>query len=336
MILAVSGTAQAASDASGVPVQVTELKKGSLPRVLTAYGSVQAGSSARETVTAPAAASVSRVYVRPGQEVARDAPLVRLTPSPGTSASFDQARTALRVASMLAARTREMVSQHLATQQQLADAEKSEADAKSNLSALRAQGADGPNTLRAPYHAVITALSATPGAIVAQGSALLELARPEGLVLSVGVVPSQAGAVTQGDPVTITPLGGDAAVSGTVLLRGSLVDPGSGLIPVEISLPRSGVLTGEMARADITTGRVQGFVVPHTAILVNGQGEPYVVQAIDRAARKVSVEILGSQDDEDVIAGRLDANAPLVLKGNYQLEDGMKLELETSDGKAVK
>ena len=333
LALVVSAAAAAAPGDSGVLVQVTTLEKGSLPRVLTAYGSVQASGSARQTIMAPASVTVADVYVRQGEEVAKDAPLVRLVPSPRTSASFDQAETALHVAKALVERTNKMVGQHLATEQQLADAEKSETDAESNLSALRAQGADAPNTLRAPFHAIVTALSTSPGAIVAEGTALLELARPEALILGVGVVPSQAGAIARGDSVEIKLLGANATVSGQVLLRGSLVDSGTGLVPVEISLPADQFLPGEMAEADITTGKVQGFVVPHEAILVNDQGEPYVVQAVNGTARKVSIEVLEARGDKDVISGKLDADAPLILSGNYQLEDGMKVRIGDSKGK---
>lgn len=335
LALTMPGTAGADTGASGVPVKVTTLKRGSLPKVLIAYGSVEAGSAARETVMAPASARVSQVYVRPGEEVAQDAPLVRLVPSPATAASFSQAQTAVHVARALVERTKKMVGQHLATQQQLADAEKSEADAKSNLSALEAQGAGGPSTLRAPFHAIVTVLSTSTGAIVAEGSALLELVRPEGLVLTVGVVPSQAGAIMDDDPVKIRALGAKTSMSGKVLMRASLVDPGTGLIGIEISLPPGSLLPGERAEAKITTGRVQGFVVPHEAILVNDQGEPYVVQAVNMHARTIPVEVLDARGDEDVIRGKLEANAPLVLAGNYQLEDGMKLEIGPSDQKAM-
>ena len=41
------------------------------------------------------------------------------------------------------------------------------------------------------------------------------------------------------------------------------------------------------------------------------------------------------QVDPDVISGALDARAPLVLSGNYQLDDGMKVRLANTPQGAV-
>jgi membrane fusion protein, multidrug efflux system len=318
-----------------VLVHTTTLRKGSLPKTVTAYGSVQASSSARLTVMAPLAAVVDKVYVYPGEAVAKGAPLVRLMPSPKMASDYAQARTALRLAANLKERVRIMLRQHLATAQQLADAEKSQLDARSALKALKAQGADGPNVLKAPSAAIVTRLTASPGAIVAEGAPLLELAQKRALVLTVGVVPARAAAIAVGNDAAITPIGEDRSAPGKVLSRGSIVDAGTGLVPVEITLPAGKFFPGEMAKAAIATGRVAGFVVPHAAILVNEKGLPYVVQAVDGAARFVNVTVLGSQGDRDVIDGALDPASPLVLAGNYQLQAGMKVRFADPDGKAA-
>ena len=326
---------EAAPGEASALVQLTKLQSGSLPQVITAYGTVQAGASARQIVMAPLSAVVSAVYVREGEEVGKNAPLIRLDPSPKTAASFAQAQSAVRVAKDLVQRTRKMVRQHLATEQQLVDAERSESDARSNLQALQAQGAGAATTVRARAPSIVTALSTSPDAIVAEGSVLLELVQPAGLVLRVGVIPAQAVAITPENKVGIKPLGTGASFAGKVLLRGSVVDKNTGLVPVEIALPPKKLLPGQMAEADITTGDVHGYIVPHDAVLVNGQGDTYVVQAVDKLARKVPVKILASDGNRDVIAGQLIGSAPIVLTGNYQLEDGMKIRVAAPDRKAA-
>lgn len=318
-----------------VLVQLTTLHKGSLPRIVTAYGRVQANASARHTVMAPLSAVVQDVDVQPGETVARNAPLLRLTPSPSAAASYAQAQSGLSVATELVARTRRMVAQHLATQQQLANARKAESDAQATLAALKAQGADGSKTIRAPGEAIVTAVSVTPGSIVAEGSALLSLVRPHGLVLQVGVIPGEATSVAAGDPVTITPIGGGMTLQGKVSLRGSLVQSSDGLVPVNVTVASGKLFPGEMAKAEITTGQLKGYVVPHQAVLVNDQGKPYVVQAVNMVAKKVAVRILGAKGDQDVIAGPIDAAAPLVLAGNYQLDNGMRMRVAEAGRKAA-
>jgi membrane fusion protein, multidrug efflux system len=330
--LGLAGPAHAASLRPSVLVVETRLEKGALPRIVTAYGSVTGSPAARRTVVAPLAAIVASVFVRAGEEVGKDAPLVRLRPSPAASAAYVEARSALAVARQLVARTKTMLAQHLATGQQLADAEKSEADAQAAFAALDAEGAAGPQTLRAPFRAIVTAVPANTGALVAQGTGLVDLDRPEGLVLRVGVVPAEAAAIRAGDKAAIIPLGRRDALAGTVLLRGSVVDPATGLVPVEIAVPQGRILRGEMAQARIVTGEAEGYVVPHSAILVDDRGAPYVVQAPKKIARLVPVHILGSDGAQDVVAGPLDPKAPLVLAGNHQLQNGMAVRLARPEG----
>jgi membrane fusion protein, multidrug efflux system len=308
------------------------LHKGSLPRIVTGYGMVGTGPAARQTIQAPFAAVVDAIYVKPGEQVAADVPLLRLGPSATTAASYTQAVTALQAANEEVQRTRTLLGQHLATRQQLATAEKAAADAQAALAALKTEGAGSPQILRAPFPAIVTAVSISLGAIVAQGAALLDLARPSELVLHAGVVPSEAVAIKTGDSANVVPLGERQAADGQVLLRGSVVDPNTGLVGVDVSLPASGFFAGEMAQANIVVGKAEGYVVPHQAILVNDQGVPYVVQAVGGLARQVPVQIVLSDGAKDVIAGSLDAAAPLVLAGNYQLTNGMRIGEANAQG----
>ena len=317
----------APDSSSSVLVTLTKLKEGSLPHVVVGYGTVEPSAAGHETVMAPVAAVVAGIDVRLGEEVAAGVPLIRLAPSPATAASYSQAKSALSVAERLVASTRKLAAGHLATAQQLADAEKSESDARSTLQALDAVGAGGPHVIRAPFRAIVTAVSTTPGSIVAEGAALLDLAAPQNLVLNVGVVPAQAAAIQANDTATVQLIGTSKPVTAKVMLRGAVAEADTGLVPVEIALPPGGFLPGEMARASITTGEMRGYVVPHAAILVNDSGEPYVVQAVNGVAHKVPVQVLVARGDQDVISGALDARAPLVLSGNYQLDDGMKVRL---------
>lgn len=315
-----------------VQVQLMQLKKGSLPQTVTAYGRVEPSASALRTIMAPAAAVVDEIYVRQGQEVDINARLLRLAPSPATQSAYSQAESALRVASDLVARTRSMVQQHLATAQQLADAEKSQADAKAALAALQAQGAGGANTLKAPFRAVVTAIATSPGAIVSEGTTLLSLAGRGEMVLKAGVIPAEAASIAAEDAATIKAVGQSDSVTGKVVLRGAMVDPTGGTIPIEIALPAGKFLPGQAAVATITTGEATGYIVPHEAVLVDDQGHPYVVQAPNMTAKRVPVRILGAAGDQDVVDGPFDAAAPLVLAGNYQLKDGMKMHTSDNSG----
>jgi hypothetical protein len=100
-------------------------------------------------------------------------------------------------------------------------------------------------------------------------------------------------------------------------------------------LPAGRFFAAEMAQANIVVGKAEGYVVPHQAILVNDQGAPYVVQAVDGRARQVPVQIVLSDGARDVIAASLDPAAPLVLAGNYQLTNGMAIRDANAQGSST-
>lgn len=347
LVVALAGVL-AASDALGaigaepkaqppsVLVQLATLRRGSLPQTVTAYGSVQADPAARHTVMAPLSAMVGEIDVRVGQQIAASTPLIGLQPTPQAATAYAQALTGLHAATQLVERTRTMLAQHLATTQQLSDAIKAEADARASLAELDAEGAGGPQILRAPFPAIVAAISTTPGAVVAQGAALLELDRPDALVLEVGVVAEEAGAIRFGEPVDITAIGEKDPVSGKVAVPGRLVDPGTGLVPIVITVPSGSFLVGQMAGADIVVGEAHGYVVPHAAILVDAGGSPYVVQAVGMVAKKVPVRVLAAEGARNVVNGPLDPASPIVLAGNYQLDDGMRLRVAGPGGAAAR
>lgn len=329
--------AQAGSTQPSVLVTVTALRKGSLPQTVTAFGAVQSSPSALESITAKANDTVEALYVHEGDQVAAGAPLLALVPGIQTTVAYKQAQSARRDAQSAVVRTRRLAAQHLATAQDLANAEKAYADARTVLDALEASGAAGPVTLRAPFPAIVMRLPVSRGASVASGTPLLELARPERLVLRVGVTPVDARRIKVGDTAQVTELGSEQAQPASVLRCGAIVDPATGLVPVDVGLASDHLFPGEAAKATITVGHAIGYVVPHSAILVDDRGDPYVVQAAKGKARKVSVQIVTTHGDQAAIRGdTLDAEQALVLSGNYQLDDGMTLRSKDAGKESAK
>lgn len=62
---------------------------------------------------------------------------------------------------------------------------------------------------------------------------------------------------------------------------------------------------------------MHGHVVPHEAILVDDNGDPYAVQAVQMMAKIVHVWVLDAAGDRDVVYGPLDAAVPLILTGAH-------------------
>lgn len=324
------------SDNASALVTVAKMQQGSLPISITAFGQIQPGDAAQHTISAPIAVRVENVKVRAGMQVPAGAPMITLTPTAESHASYVQAQLAARLASQVVERDKVMVKSHLLTQSELLKAENEEANAKSTLSVLEGEGAAGPKTLKAPSDALVTKVDANTGAVVAPGAPLVEWAPPDSLVLEVGVLGTQATKIEPGNVVTITPVGGTERFPGKVLSREAMIDATTGLVPVQISFPLGKMLAGEMARAVITAGEAKGYIVPHQAVLVDDDGTIYVVQAVDMQAKKVAVQVVAASGDRDVISGDdLDPKAPVVLEGNHQVDDGTKLRFAEAGAKGA-
>lgn len=312
------------SDNSSALVKLTNMKQGSLPTYVTAFGQVEAAATAREAITAPFGARVQVVAIQTGQVVTAGTPLVTVVPGPDTKAAYKLAKDTYD-------RTAQLAKAHLATAGDLAKAQ-------SDLSVLQEEGASGPLTIKAPYDAIVLKVDAAQGAIVSHGDPLLEIAKPTGLVVKVGVDPAQALSVKAGDAVTLTPFSGAGeSVQGKVNVRSAVINADTGLVPTEISFPAGKLLVGEMIRARIQNGEQSGLIVPHSAILVDDDGTVFVVQADHMAAKKIAVQVLASDGNQDVISGDdLDPKLQVVLTGNKQLDDGTKLRTADAGGASGK
>ena len=346
--------AQAQADAPGSAAQpsvlvTTEMpRQGSLPRTLTAYGTVQASpDGGSETLSVLRGGQVLRVMALAGQAVRKGQPLLAVSADPAALAAYHQAVAALTLARGERARTGQMLAQHLATRDQLAQADKAVTDAQTNLDALnRAGGGDVEQTLSAPFDGIVANVLVTPGARFAPQAALVTVARSDRLVAAVGIEPAQRGLVAAGQPARIEALDEAGAEQGRVISVGAMLDPQSRLVPVLVDPPQDavqsdpkpggpmrarqsaapenaapGLLSGGPVRVTIQLGELHGWLVPRNAVLTDAKGA-YLFQVDSGKATRVDVRILGKSGGITLIAGQVDPRRSLVTSGNYQLQDG--------------
>jgi RND family efflux transporter MFP subunit len=334
--------AQGSAPQPSVLVTTETPRQGSLPRVLTAYGTVEAAPNGSETLSLLRAGQVLRVLVAPGQAVRQGQPLLAVNAAPAALAVYHQAVAALALAQGDRARTAQMLTQHLATRDQLALADKAVADAQANLDALtRAGGGSAEQTLAAPFDGIVSNLLAAQGARVAAQVPLVTLARSSRLVAAVGIEPAQRALVAPGQPARIEPLDGGGAESGSVLSVGAMLDPQSRLVPVLVAVSQAdpkgaaqaetnaGLLQGGPVRVAVQVGQLCGWLVPRNAVLTDAKGA-YLFQVNGAKAVRVDVRVVGMVGGTTVAAGPLDPTRPLVVSGSYQLQDGGLVREDTA------
>ena len=208
-------------------------------------------------------------------------------------------------------------------------------DAETTLDTLKKSGSGQPNlSIKAPFDGVVSAIPVAQGDTIAPGAPMITLMRIDGLVVSVGIEPAQRHRLKRGDPVTLLPMtSGGAPASGTLVRIGALLNPRTHLIDADVA-PSARLLPGAAFMAQITVGKFDGFIVPRDAVLSDAEGA-YLFQTDGGKAHRIAVTIVGSADGQIAVTGAIDPAKPIVLQGNYQLEDGMEVRLDETQTSAA-
>jgi RND family efflux transporter MFP subunit len=321
---------------SSVLVTVQAPRYGTLPDLVVAYGTSVAAVTGSQTLSVLVEGQVVQLSVTAGEAVRAGQALLKFRRSPAESSRHDQAVAALSLARSEEATVGRLLGQQLATRDQMAQAAKVASDAQSALTAIEAEtGGVTTQVIKAPFDGFVTSLLVAQGERAAPGAALAVVTRDTGLVVTVGIEPSLRKKIRTGESVRLTPVAaaapeGDVGLFGRVLRSGRQVNPKTRLIDTDIqpqAAQAAALLDGEEFRAEITTGQLDGWVVPRDAVLSDEQGQ-YVFQVAGSRAVRVKVHGIGGNDQESVVTGPIDPHRVLVTSGNYQLNDGAPVRLK--------
>jgi membrane fusion protein, multidrug efflux system len=311
-----------ADDSGSVLVQTQMPRRGSAPAVVVAYGTAAPALDGGMTLSLQQDGRILGIDVTPGEAVRKGDKLIEFGASAAASSTYQQAVSAVALARSQRVHTAQLLGQQLATRDQLAQADKALSDAQSALDALQRAGGGRPEqSLAAPFDGTVATIPVAQGDRVQPGAPLLTLTRLDGLVVTVGIEPSERGRVTPGQMVRLDRLAGGAPLAGQVLRIDGVLNAKTRLVDADISVPIGAVLSGEAFRAAITVGDDRGWIVPHDAVLTGADGA-YVFQVDGGKAVRVAVAIVGEAGNTDVVDGALDPKRALVVQGNYQLDDG--------------
>jgi len=337
LALLVSLALTPASGAEEGSVLVTTMapRQGSLPDIVTAYGTARPALDSTMTISLQSQGRVLRFDVTPGEAVKAGQQLLEFGVSESALRSYRQAETALQTAKVERPRIAQLLKQQLATKDQLTQADKAVADAETTLDTLKKSDSGQPNlTIKAPFDGVVSTIPVAQGDTIAPGAPMMTLMRVDRLVVSVGIEPAQRFRLKRGDPVMLQPMtSGSAPASGALVRIGGLLNPKTHLIDADVATSAR-LLPGAAFMAQITVGQFDGFVVPRDVVLSDAEGA-YLFQTDGGKAHRVAVTIVGSTGDQSAVTGAIDPAKPIVLQGNYQLEDGMDVRLSETETSAA-
>ncbi|MDB5461416.1 MAG: efflux transporter periplasmic adaptor subunit [Caulobacteraceae bacterium] len=306
-----------------VLVTTQPAKRGTLPVTVDAYGAVGPAANALRSISLQQLAQVVNVAVTPGVAVRKGQPLLLYSSAPESRAAFGQAQTAVALAKAVQAHAADNFSRQLATRDDVSRADAALQSAQDALAALQRQGASEPGgVLAAPFDGVVVTMSAAAGDRVQPGAVLMSIAPANGLVVTAGVEPDVARRVHIGDAAQVQSITGGPTLPSRVLRVDSALNARSRLVDIDVAAPGVLPMPGSAFRVTLSVGDVQGWTVPHAAVLNDEKGD-YLFQLAKAKAVRVPVQVRSPSSVLDVVDGPLDASRPVIVDGAFQLTDGM-------------
>jgi RND family efflux transporter MFP subunit len=265
--------------------------------------------------------------VRKGQTLARFDSAMAHADLAQSRATVAEAEAHLAEAAANAQRARDLQPSGALSAQQVAQLLTAERTAQARLEAVKA--AQQVQQLRllhaevlAPDSGVISARSATVGAVVPAGSELFRLIRQGRLEWRGEVAAAELAQIRRGQKVRVD--GAGAPVTGTVRQVAPTVDAATRNALVYVDLPDTGgrLKAGMFARGEFATGSSTALTLPQSAVLLrDGFSYVFTVGADNRVAQGKVATGRRSGDRVEILQG-LDEKARVVASGGGFLADG--------------
>ncbi|HAL38201.1 MAG TPA: efflux transporter periplasmic adaptor subunit [Polaromonas sp.] len=328
----------AATARPALTVTTTQAQTSALPIQLTANGNIAAwqeasiGAESNGLRLAEVQVNVGDVVQR-GQLLARfaddsvqaDVAQDRAAVNEATASALEATANADRVRTLAGTGTfsGQQINQYL-TAEQTAKARVESAKAGLAAQALRLKNTQ----VLAPDSGIISARSATVGAVLASGTELFRLIRQGRLEWRAEVTSTELGRLLPGTVVSVTAASG-ARLLGRVRMVAPTVDPQtrSGLVYVDLPTdPKtgspSGFKAGMFGRGEFELGSSNALTVPQQSVVVR-DGFSYVFRLnADQHVSQIKLQMGRRVGDRVEVLSGLNADAVLVASGAGFLNDG--------------
>ena len=335
-VLAACDTNQAPekSESELVPiaqVKTTKLQYSDISATLTAYGTVTALPNTLKSLSVPYACRIENVFVSIGQSIHTGDALITVQPSEDALLVVKQAHQELSAALQELKLLQERMQLKLATQHDLITSQLRVDQAKALVQDLSARGSLKSHILKAEHNGVVTLINVQLGQRILAGSPLLLWTEQNQWNILLGIEPSAVDQLQVHQKVLLSPMSHKIKqdIEGSIDTISQQIDPITHLVNILVKSPASqAFLLNEGIKGQITLSTKRALVVPKTAVLPEDEGFT-VFTVVNRHALRHRVQV-GIETDThiEVISETLNAQDDIVVLGNYELKDGMAVEVQ--------
>jgi RND family efflux transporter MFP subunit len=197
--------------------------------------------------------------------------------------------------------------------------------AQAQLNATRAE--IGRLNVVAPASGLILSRNVEVGQVVGPGAgALFRLAEGGAMEMRAQLSQQDLAAVHVGVTATVTPVGSDRSIAGSVWQVAPVIDPQSRLGDVRIAIPYDqAIRPGGFAEAKIVSGTTSAPLLPQSAVLSDEKGNyVYIINGKNEVERR-GIKIGSVSDAGVTIDSGLSGNEAVVLSAGPFLNPGQKV-----------
>lgn len=333
----------------GLPaVTLTTATEGSIEQTTSLMGTVEPSDT--YYITPKVAGELVEIYVQNGQSVEAGAPIAKIDNQKQIDAAKSQmeaANASVQAASQQAATAQDAVNRmtplyesgdiSVQSYNQTANSAKA---AASQVDAAKAQAASAKlnyetqvefATVTAPAAGVVQNQNMTLHGMVSQSSQLCVITGTGAKVVKFNVTEEVLQNLTLGQTVTVEKNG--SSYSGTVTKLTKLVDPQSGLFPVEATLAGADALSdGSSTKLSLVAAKADhSLLVPVDAVYYSG-GNPYVYTYENGVVKRVFITT-GISDNQNVeVTDGLDGTEQIVNSWTDDIYDGAEVRIADANG----
>ena len=336
----------------GLPaVTLTTATEGSIEQTTALMGTVQPSDT--YYITPKVAGELVEIYVQNGQTVEEGAPIAKIDNQKQIDAAKSQmeaANASVQAASQQAATAQDAVNRmtplyesgdiSVQSYNQTANSAKA---AASQVDAAKAQAASAKlnyetqvefATVTAPAAGVVQNQNMTLHGMVSQSSQLCVITGTGAKVVKFNVTEDVLQNLTMGQTVTVEKNG--TSYSGTITKLTKLVDPQSGLFPVEATLSGAGALSdGSSTKLSLVAAKADhALLVPVDAVYYSG-GNPYVYTYENGLVKRVFITTGISDDQYYEVTDGLDGTEQIVNSWTDDIYDGAEVRIVDANGQTT-
>lgn len=332
-------------------VTLTTATEGSIEQTTSLMGTVQPSDT--YYITPKVAGELVEIYVQNGQSVEAGAPIAKIDNQKQIDAAKSQmeaANASVQAASQQAATAQDAVNRmtplyesgdiSVQSYNQTANSAKA---AASQVDAAKAQAASAKlnyesqvefATVTAPAAGVVQNQNMTLHGMVSQSSQLCVITGTGAKVVKFNVTEDVLQNLTLGQTVTVEKNG--SSYSGTVTKLTKLVDPQSGLFPVEATLSGADALSdGSSTKLSLVAAKADHtLLVPVDAVYYSG-GNPYVYTYENGVVKRVFITTGISDDQNYEVTDGLDGTEQIVNSWTDDIYDGAEVRIADANGQTT-